>query len=237
MKPRQFLIIILSITLLVTSYLCTSNRPEPASKNRSLADLMVANYFPPSAGLTPENGATLCETLKSLEERPLFERAGKGEAYRFIWQHSKCPPVCVTLYCNQGNPGSAALTKSQIDKDYDPKKRLYTGGITHEEIAVDASETAELIKNFDAAKFWQIDRFDEYTRPPLYDFELFGRRISSSNDASLKDGVLWIMEGYKNGQYRIVQRQSPDEGDAITKLGRMLLNQAKIYRRGEREIY
>lgn len=237
MKPRQFLIIILSITLLVTSYLCTSNRPEPSSTNTPLADLMIANYFPPSAGLTRENGATFCETLKSLEERPLFERAGKGEAYRFIWQHSKCPPVCVTLYCSQGDPVSAVLTKSQINKDYDPKKRLYTGGITHEEIAVDASETAELIKNFDAAKFWQIDRFDNYTRPPLYDFEVFGRRFYYDNGECMKDGVLWIMEGYKNGSYRIVQRQSPDEDDAITKLGRMLLNQAKIYRRGEREIY
>lgn len=237
MKPRQFLIIILSITLLVTSYLCTSNRPEPSSKDTPLADLTVANYFHPSACLTNSDGAYICDSLKSLEERPLFERAGKGEAYRFIWIHSFCPPVSVTLYCNQGNPGSAVLTKSQIDKDYDPQKRLRTGGVTHGEIVVDASETAGLLKNVDAEKFWQIDRFDNYTRPPLYDFEVFGRRISYPDGECYKDGVLWIMEGYKNGQYRIVQRQSPDEDDAITKLGRMLLNQAKIYRRGKREIY
>ena len=237
MKPRQSLIIILSIALLVTNYLRTSNQPESSSPRTPLADLTVANYLPPSAGLTDSDGASICDSLKSLEERPIFERAGKGEAYRFIWQHSKCPPVCVTLYCNQSNPVSAVLTKSQIDKDYDPQKRLRTGGVTHGEQAVDASETASLIKNFDAEKFWQIDRYDEYTRPPLYDFEVFGRRIYYSNDQSLKDGILWIMEGYKNGQYRIVQRQSPDEDDAITKLGRMLLNQAKIYSRSEREIY
>ncbi|MFA6208037.1 MAG: hypothetical protein WC714_01285 [Candidatus Obscuribacterales bacterium] len=214
-----------------------SNPPQLSSPSTPLADLTASNYFPHSTGLTAEDGASLCATLKSLEERPLFERAGKGEAYRFIWIHSFCPPVCVTFYCNQGDPVSAVLTKSQINKDYDPQKRLRTGGVTHGEIAVDASETASLIKNFDAEKFWQIDRYDEYTRPPLYDFEVFGRRFSYDNGRCLKDGVLWIMEGYKNGQYRIVQRQSPDEDDAITKLGRMLLNQAKIYSRGEREIY
>ncbi|CAN5311383.1 hypothetical protein BH11CYA1_BH11CYA1_43630 [soil metagenome] len=225
MKPRQLLIVILALGLLCIRNQQTSNRPEPSSQSTPLSDLTVSNYFPPSAGLTPKNGAEMCETLKSCKERPLFERAGNGEAYRFILLHSKGKPVCVTLYSKADGAQSALITKTQIKETLVPE-RLRTEVVERGEEPVEATTFAELLKNFDSEKFWQIDRFDEYTGPPLYDFELFGRRCVSDKP-SMKDGVLWIIEGIKNGQYRTVQRQSPSDDDAVEKLGTILMNQAK----------
>ena len=42
------------------------------------------------------------------------------------------------------------------------------------------------------------------------------------------DGSSWLIEGYKNGIYHLIERASPDEKEDIFKIGKFMIKLSKI---------
>ena len=60
----------------------------------------------------------------------------------------------------------------------------------------------------DSANFWNIE--SDIPKPP---------------DG---DGSSWLIEGYKNGIYHLIERASPDEKEDIFKIGKFMIKLSKI---------
>ena len=53
-------------------------------------------------------------------------------------------------------------------------------------------------------------------------------KLSSAKSSSGLDGAQWIVEGVRDGEYRIVDRWSPKEGDPVRVIGTVALKLGRL---------
>ena len=76
-----------------------------------------------------------------------------------------------------------------------------------------------------------IDPYDQYTRPPIFEFDVYDQHFSSRPGNNTFDGALWMFEGWNHGKSRILQRLNPGYDDPVRRLGILLMNESKLLAR------
>lgn len=162
-------------------------------------------YFPPKvfssedAQLDQFVSEWYSSKLKILEEPSLLEMAGDRnvETYRFLWLRTFHKPVAVRLQLS--NDGRAVLFA---------KVATGTGGFP--------DKNPHLLQNFSRpVSSEQVQAFRRLLGK--MDFWTLPRDRGPGGN----DGAEWIVEGLKQGTYRVVMEWSPQQG-AIRDLGMML---------------
>jgi hypothetical protein len=108
-----------------------------------------------------------------------------GFAYRFLWLRSFHHPIAVRL---EKNGSSVTLNAVELDG---------TGGnapggiVKSVQRELSAAEHSEFLDKLNRVDFWRLGKNESR----------FG-----------VDGAQWILEGAENGQYRVVERWSPESG-------------------------
>lgn len=231
--PRQLTLKAVAFLLLAILPLasCTSASPS-SSKNTaklSLEDLDVSDYFARDSGVDLKDRVYFASALKELHERPLNEVGRKGVAYRFIALPSFYKPLCVTAYFPDG--GESLITGKQIifepraGKSDSSRRQI----LKAPKIQLSDEKAAAFKKAFKQVNFFWLDQYDQYTRPPLFEFDFNGRHFSSpSGDWCIKDGTLWVVEGWDHGAHRVLQRQILSDEDPVRPLANSLLTECKF---------
>jgi hypothetical protein len=139
--------------------------------------------------------------LKALGEPSLWEasKKTKGTVYRFLWLRSFDHPVVIRLAVNGDATGTLVVKVTSGGGGYKPGKLI-------------ENRTRKLSKQ---QTEWFLDRVEE-----LKYWELPSREEKAANVVNL-DGAQWIVEAMKDGNYKIVDRWSPENGP-INRIGLMM---------------
>lgn len=207
-----------------------------STRNRSFSELSAGDYFAPGCGLEESDRLYLFSTLKGFQERPLAEVGPKAIAYRFIWLRSFHQPVSVMVYLPDSGVGLLVGKVIELEPRRSPSEPFRQERFRTVVVNLPAERCSQLKASLARFAFSQLEQYDDLTRPPLYDFELFGRHFSSRTEY-MKDGARWVMEGWKHGSYRVCQRQSPPDDDALRQMAIFMLTEANLLPTNEREIY
>lgn len=144
----------------------------------------VVKTDPPSASIYPKQ-------LVYYDDKPLSDLAREGNKliYRFSCFPSFAPPVVVRLHVNEAGNGIAFLNRwgGRRALDY---RQYFREGTQYDVSAPEVSKFLALLKSND---FWNM-RPEPDSPPDL-------------------DGSTWILEGIRNGEYHVVSRRSPKQGD------------------------
>ncbi len=213
--------------------------PKPRfTENLSINELVSSDYFGYTSGASLERNNWLASELRNLRERPLKELGENALAYRFIWLRSFHPPLVVTAYFP--DRGESVLCSKTLVSElkHGEKEALRRDILKETKITLTAEQAAKIRESFDTSRFFSLNCYDEYTRPPLIDFEFAGRtyRYFQGEGPSMKDGAFWVLEGYDHGTHRVLVRQSPGE-DEVKQLATLLMKEAKLLPIDTREIY
>lgn len=213
--------------------------PKPRfTENLSINELVSSDYVGHTSGASLERNNWLASELRNLRERPLKELGENALAYRFIWLRSFHPPLVVTVYFP--DKGESVLCSKTLvsEPKHGEKEPLRRDILKETKITLTAEQAAKTRQSFDTSRFFSLNCYDEYTRPPLIDFEFAGRtyRYFHGEGPSMKDGAFWVLEGYDHGTHRVLVRQSPGE-DAVKQLATLLMKEAKLLPIDTREIY
>src|SRR5687768_5304263 len=123
--------------------------------------------------------------LRAMNEDALTS-LNEGENYRFLWLRSFHHPIAVHVYRSSSKP---FLIAKQLDGagGYEP-------GILEINYArpLAKNEWKQFMTHLEIARYWQMPTADE--------------------SVSI-DGAQWILEGYREGRYHVVDRQSPTTGN------------------------
>jgi len=131
--------------------------------------------------------------LKALKESSLWQMSKESQTkqvYRFLWLRSFHHPVVVRLDV-QANGTGILTTKVADGAGGYPPGRLAENRT--KEIRKEVVES--FLAHVDEVKYWTLP-----TRDPL-----------DPNTVNL-DGAEWVLEGVRNGTYKIVDRWSPEKG-------------------------
>ena len=169
------------------------------------------DYFPAGAFEKKDNESKVqwySKFLKAMGEPSLWEesRTQRTQTYRFLWLRSFHHPVAVRL--DVSSKGIALLTTKILGGQggYEPGRL-----ITNRTQKLGRQETQWVVDRIDELNFWTLS-----TEPP-----------PEPNIVGV-DGAQWVFEGVKNGAYHIVDRWSPDKGEARSLGLLMLLDVAKL---------
>jgi len=167
---------------------------------------MVAQtpYFPPgSLSDIPRNDEFLSQwysaQLKALDEPSLWalSKSQKGQSYRFLWLRTFHHPIAIRIDIKAD--GSAQLTTKMTSGagGFKPGRLMknITSGLTKE-------QTDRFLNKIKQHGFWEL---------------------AAHREPAGLDGAEWIIEGVKDGNYRIVNRWSP-KGGPVRVLGLFMLN-------------
>ncbi|MBN8662682.1 MAG: hypothetical protein J0M35_20105 [Candidatus Obscuribacter phosphatis] len=209
-----------------------------STENLSINELVSSDYFGRTSGANLERNNWLVSELTNLKERPLKELGENALAYRFIWLRSFQPPLVVTAYFPDKGENVLCSKTLVSEPKHSEKEPLRRNIVKETNITLTAEQSAKIRESLDASRFFSLNCYDEYTRPPLINFEFAGRtyRYFHGEGPSMKDGAFWVLEGYDHGSYRVLVRQSPGE-DEVKQLATMLMKEAKLLPADTREIY
>lgn len=126
------------------------------------------------------------EALKDLGEVTLASSSSDDESYRFLWLRSFHDAIAIRVR----RLGSDHLVIVKELERSGPRK-LGPKSFTTFSFLLSDAEWNQFTLHLEHACFWQMP---------------------APNDTMMCDGAQWIMEGYREGRYHIVDRQSPDEG-------------------------
>ncbi len=209
---------------------CTSatSTPSKDTAKLSLEELDVSDYFAGDSALDPATIADSVSTLKELHERPLREVGPRASAYRLIWLRSLRRPFFVTAYLP--DEGASFITAKQFCAKPGIGESEPNRPFELKEVRIQLSEekAADLKRVFEEANFFGIDPYDQYTRPPIFEFDVYDQHFSSRPGNNTFDGALWMFEGWNHGKSRILQRLSPDYDDPVRQLATVLMNKSKL---------
>jgi hypothetical protein len=142
-----------------------------------------------------------------LQEPSLWEisKSSKEDIYLFFWLRSFDKPIVIRLNVHADETGILTTKITNGHGGYEP------GKLIRNQIKRLPRITTQ----------WFLDRIEEL------DYWNLSAREIDSNVVGL-DGAQWILEAVRDGQYKIVDRWSPDK-DPIRTLGLiMLLELAKL---------
>ncbi len=234
-RPKQTTLKALAYLVLaivpVASCTAPTSAPSKDTAKLSLEELDVSDYFAGDSGLDPATRADSVSTLKELHERPLREAGPRASAYRLIWLRSLRRPFFVTAYFP--DEGASFITAKQFCAkpgigESDPNRPVEVREVR---IQLSEEKAADLKRVFEEENFFGIDPYDQYTRPPIFEFDVYDRHFSSRPASNTEDGALWVFEGWNHGKSRILQRLNPGYDDPVRRLGTWLMNESKLLAR------
>jgi hypothetical protein len=123
--------------------------------------------------------------LKAMNELPLASLVDEDESYRFLWLRSFHRPVMVHVWRTG-------------DRYFTIVKRLNGRG-------GDAPGTSDLYW----ARSLSVNDWDAFM---VYLEQAQYWQMGTTKNEMAQDGAQWILEGYRDGRYHVVDRQSPDAG-------------------------
>lgn len=131
--------------------------------------------------------------LKALKEPSLWQMSKdvqSKQAYRFLWLRSFHHPVAVRLEVQPDGSGILTTKVTSGAGGYEPGKLI-------EDSTKNVSKEAvrSFLAHVDEVKYWGLP-----TREP-----------ANPNTVNL-DGAQWVLEGVRGGNYKIVDRWSPEKG-------------------------
>jgi hypothetical protein len=154
-----------------------------------MALLAQTKYFPPGAH-DQSVSDWYSKQLQALEEPSLWElsKTQGSQSYRFLWLRTFHHPVAIRLDINADGTSRLTTKMTSGAGGYGP------GKLTQNDVTTMTKERTDwFLEQIERNSFWTLASRDE-TR--------FG-----------KDGAQWIVEGVKNGNYHIVDRWSPKDGE------------------------
>lgn len=180
------------------------------------------DYFPPSTlEETPQSSQFkeqwYSDQLRALKEPSLWElsKTQKTQIYRFLWLRSFHHPISVRLDIAEN--GAAVLTTKVTNGTggYEPGDL-----VVNETHSLTKEQTASFLDQIKEAGFWGLATHENTQ-------EVVGPDGKTIVEVGV-DGAQWILEGVKDGKYKIADRWSPEKGP-VRALGlRMLIDLAKL---------
>jgi hypothetical protein len=214
MTKKSMKSLVLTILLIGFAFLA-----YPQSKSQK-ANKISDPFFPPhtfnaKSDLNSFIVDWYSKQLTALQEPSLWgiAKSSKQEIYRFLWLRTFHPPIVIRLNINNDRTGSLTIKATNGAGGYEPGKL-----IKDESKSLSKAETQSFLSMVEKQKYWGLPTKEE-------DPNMVG-----------EDGAQWVLEGVRNGIYKIVDRWSPEDGP-VRKLGfKMLFDFAKI-KLPDKEIY
>jgi hypothetical protein len=153
-------------------------------------------FFPPGA-LPAASERHYMRFLQALREPSLFELASRdpsAEAYRLLWLRDDDRPASVRFAIKPGGTGWFYRRMTGGTGAAGPTGLRETGTAWSWK-----SRTASFLKTVNDAGFWNVPE------------------IASDSGGFCRSH--WILEGARRGQYRVIDRCSPDENDPVHAIG------------------
>jgi type IV pilus assembly protein PilP len=153
----------------------------------------------PSASVYPKQ-------LVAYRDKPQSDLAREGNKliYGFSCFPSFAPSVCVRLHVNETGDGIVFLNRWCGSSRALEHRQYFPEGTQYDVSAPEVSKFLALLKS---AEFWNM--LPEPDSPPDW------------------DGSTWILEGIRNGEYHVVSRRSPEQGE-FRDAGLLLMNYAGL---------
>jgi hypothetical protein len=183
-------IIILVSAILLGGWGCAAKTPAIRPECPSLD---AGDYYFPKRAIDPSRpkiDGLLCDWysryLRAMLEPSLSCGARpEGFAYRFLWLRSFHHPVAIRV-----EKSGPSVTMSAVELDGTGGNA--PGGIVKSgQRELSSAEQGEFLVKLSRVDFWNLRKKEDR----------FGL-----------DGAQWILEGAENGQYRVVERWSPESG-------------------------
>ncbi len=178
------------------------------------------DYFPPGIlDETPQSSQFkeqwYSEQLRALKEPSLWQlsKTQKTQTYRFLWLRSFNHPISVCLDVSED--GTAVVTtKITSGQGGDESRKL----LVNKSRSLTKEHTASFLDQINEVGFWDLATYEREEVGPD------GKKIVEVH----VDGAEWILEGVKDGKYKIADRWSPEKGP-VRALGlTMLIDLAKL---------
>ena len=123
--------------------------------------------------------------LDAMNELPLSALENEDESYRFLWLRAFHRPVAVHVW-RTGERHFMVVKRLSGRGGYDP------GGFDlYWAHSLSENEWDAFMLHLEHSQYWLMPTLDELMS---------------------EDGAQWIMEGYREGRYHVVDRQSPEAG-------------------------
>jgi len=151
--------------------------------------------------------------LKALDEPSLWElsKLQKGESYRFLWLRSFHHPVAVRIDVRSDGSSQLVTKMTSGAGGYEP------GQLTKStSIGLTKVQTDRFLNKLKKHAFWELE--------------------PQNRESGGCDGAEWIIEGVRDGSYRIVLRWSPMNGP-VRDLGLFMLKDLARLKVPADEIY
>ena len=142
-----------------------------------------SKYFSPSTDLFSVEWYR--KTLVMMDEEPLPSMMDEDESYRFLWLRAFNHPIAIHISRTGSNQTIVMKELSSADLDIPAKL------IGSESRSLSTPEWNEFMQRLEIARFWQMP--------------------ADSGPMGF-DGSQWVLEGYREGRYYVVDRWSPDTG-------------------------
>lgn len=162
----------------------------PGLSVRFLKTDAQTQFFPPAALSESAWNARFLKgwyssQLEAMNELPLAALQSEDESYRFLWLRTFHKPVAIHVW-RAGERHFIIVKRLNGRGGYDPGRfDLYWSHSLSED------EWEAFMLHLEHSQYWLMP---------------------TENDRILNDGAEWIMEGYREGRYHVVDRQSPDPG-------------------------
>lgn len=218
---------------------------HPYKKVDHPIDPAAAIFFPKDAQLNNSLKQWYHFHLTAMGEKSFRSLSKNDTVYRFLWLRSFHHPISVSVkILNHGNSGAIlhAVELDGGDTYGAPKAKQLRNFSCHYYPKL----TKELMAKIETSKFWTIPPNDDLIQPTEIPAELRNMPLGNSGNIGARyrfvpkllrfDGAQWVMEGWKEGKYRLVRRFSPNEGE-FRELCVIFLLLARLYPSKGQEIY
>ena len=204
-------LIFIATLLFVSSFCSTRNfKTNDNLESFSIPKDSIAFYFKtkPNWQDTTQNAVDsftnswFSKNLFALKEPILKDYNGDNEIYRFTWLRTFNHPVSVRIERHQN---TYRLTSKVCNgaSGFDPGKLIYDTSIS-----LTQNQFEKTILFLNNSDFWNLKTED--------------------NEHSGKDGSEWIVEAYKNKEYKMVYRWTPEKGTKFREIGVYLFSISQI---------
>ncbi len=229
----------------LTSEYLKRTQSHPFKKIGRAIDPSAAVFFPKEAQLSNMLKQWYHFHLSAMGEKSFRTLSKQDTVYRFLWVRLFHHPISVSVkILNHGN-GGAILHAVELDGGdiYGAPKGKQLRNFSRRYFP---KLSKELLAKIETSKFWTIAQNDDLIQPTEIPAEFRNVPLGNSSHVASRfrfvptlsrfDGAQWVMEGWKEGKYRLVRRYSPNEGE-FRELCVIFLLLAGLYPSKGQEIY